>query len=152
MAQRVKYRERPGLDPWVGKIPWRRKWQPTSVFLSGKSRGLRSLIGYSLQPMGSQRVGHDWVTSLSLQVWNCDYRKERQLSDTGWPRYSLDSGENWLKWKNFFSRKLQNQFFLHMQLKTSLLKSLPREKLEVNPFRVPEIHSPLCLRPWPWAN
>ena len=28
-----------GLDPWVGKIPWRRKWQPTPVFLPGKSLG-----------------------------------------------------------------------------------------------------------------
>ena len=37
----------PGFDPWVGKIPWRRKWQPTSVFLLGKSRGWRSLLGYS---------------------------------------------------------------------------------------------------------
>ena len=47
--------------------------------------------------------------------------------------------------------KLQNQFFLHMQLKTtSLLKGLPRKKLEVNPFRILEIHSPLCLRPQPW--
>ena len=37
---------RPGFDPWVGKIPWRRKWQPTPVFLPGKSHGLRSLVGY----------------------------------------------------------------------------------------------------------
>ena len=29
----------PGFDPWVGKIPWRREWQPTSVFLPGKSYG-----------------------------------------------------------------------------------------------------------------
>ena len=36
-----------GLDPWVGKIPWRRKWQPTPVLLSGKFHGLRSLVGYS---------------------------------------------------------------------------------------------------------
>ena len=36
-----------GLDPWVGKIPWRRKWQPTPVFLSGKSHGQRSLVGCS---------------------------------------------------------------------------------------------------------
>ena len=28
---------RPGFDPWVGKIPWRRKWQPTPVFLPGES-------------------------------------------------------------------------------------------------------------------
>ena len=38
---------RPGFDPWVGKIPWRRKWQPTPVFLLGESHGQRSLVGYS---------------------------------------------------------------------------------------------------------
>ena len=37
-----------GFDPWVGKIPWRRrKWQSTPVFLPGKSRGQRSLVGYN---------------------------------------------------------------------------------------------------------
>ena len=38
---------RRGFDPWVGKIPWRRKWQSTPVLLPGKSHGQRSLIGYS---------------------------------------------------------------------------------------------------------
>ena len=38
---------RPRLKPWVGKIPWRRAWQPTPVFLPGESRGQRSLVGYS---------------------------------------------------------------------------------------------------------
>ena len=38
-----------GFDPWVGKIPWRRKWQPTPVFLPGESHGQRSLVGYSPQ-------------------------------------------------------------------------------------------------------
>ena len=37
-----------GFDPWVRKIPWRRKWQPTWVLLPGKSHGQRSLVGYSL--------------------------------------------------------------------------------------------------------
>jgi len=36
-----------GLDPWVGKILCRRKWQTTPVFLPGKSQGQRSLVGYS---------------------------------------------------------------------------------------------------------
>ena len=36
-----------GFNPWVGKIPWRRKWQPTPVFLLRKSHGRRSLMGYS---------------------------------------------------------------------------------------------------------
>ena len=35
------------FDPWVGKTPWRRKWQPTQVFLPGESHGQRSLVGYS---------------------------------------------------------------------------------------------------------
>ena len=37
-----------GLSPRVGKIPWRRAWQPTPVFMPGKSQGQRSLEGYSL--------------------------------------------------------------------------------------------------------
>ena len=36
------------FDPWVGKVPWRRKWQPTPVFLPGESHGQRSLAVYSL--------------------------------------------------------------------------------------------------------
>ena len=36
-----------GFDPWVRKIPWGRECQPTLVFLSGESRGQRSLVGYS---------------------------------------------------------------------------------------------------------
>ena len=39
---------RPGFNSWVRKIPWRRKWQPTLVFLLGESHGQRSLAGYSL--------------------------------------------------------------------------------------------------------
>ena len=35
------------FDPWVGKIPWSRKWQPLPVLLPGKSHGQRSLVGYS---------------------------------------------------------------------------------------------------------
>ena len=40
--------KRHGFDPWVGKIPWRRVWQPTLVFLPGESHGQRSLEGFSL--------------------------------------------------------------------------------------------------------
>ena len=36
---------RPVFDPWVGKIPWKREWQPTSVFLPGEFQGQRSLAG-----------------------------------------------------------------------------------------------------------
>ena len=51
---------RHGFDPCIGKIPWRRKWQPTPAFLPGESHGQRSLVGYS--PWGRKRVGHDLAT------------------------------------------------------------------------------------------
>ena len=35
-------------ETWVGKIPWRKEWQPTTVFLPGKAHGQRSQAGYSL--------------------------------------------------------------------------------------------------------
>ena len=62
----------PGFDPWVGKIPWRGKWQPTPVFLPGEFHGLRRAGG--LKSMGSQRVRHNWVTNtwsqaLKLKLW-----------------------------------------------------------------------------------
>ena len=46
--------KRPGFDPWVGRIPWRRAWQPTLVLLPGKSHGQRSLAGYS--PQGHKKL------------------------------------------------------------------------------------------------
>ena len=45
------------FNPWVGKIPWRKKWHPTPIFLPGKSHGQKSLLGCS--PRGRKRVGHD---------------------------------------------------------------------------------------------
>ena len=40
--------KRHGLNPWLGKIPWRRTWQPTPVFLPRETHGQRSLVGYGL--------------------------------------------------------------------------------------------------------
>ena len=51
-------RRRCRFDPWVGKIPGRRKWQPTPVFLPGKSHG-RGVWRATVQ--GDCRVGYDWV-------------------------------------------------------------------------------------------
>ena len=42
----IQSHRRHGFNPWVRKIPWRRKWQPTPVFLPGKSHRQRSLEGY----------------------------------------------------------------------------------------------------------
>ena len=48
------------FDLWVRNFPWRRTWQPTSIFLPGKSHGQRSLAGYS--PWGHKKVRHNLVT------------------------------------------------------------------------------------------
>ena len=46
------------FDPWVGKILWRRKWQPTPVLLPGKSHGWRSLVVYN--PWGRKESDTTW--------------------------------------------------------------------------------------------
>ena len=47
---------RPGFNPWLGKIPWRREWQPTPVFLPGEFPGQRSLGGYSPWGVAKRRT------------------------------------------------------------------------------------------------
>ena len=51
---------KPGFDPWVRKIPWRRKRQPNPVFLLGESHGQRGLSGYTVH--GVMRAGPDLAT------------------------------------------------------------------------------------------
>ena len=59
--------KRLGFDPWVRKIPWRRKWQPISVFLPGKSHGQRNLVGYS--PWDCKKLDTtEWV---STEAYTC---------------------------------------------------------------------------------
>ena len=55
---------RHGFDPWVGKVPWRRAWQPTPVFWTGESHGQRSLAGYSPWVTKSQM----WLKQLSTHA------------------------------------------------------------------------------------
>ena len=56
-------RRRHRFNSWVGKMPWRRKWQPAIVSLPGRSHGQRSLAGYS--PQG-RRVRHDLAHTHSV--------------------------------------------------------------------------------------
>ena len=58
-ACHCRRRKRHKFNPWVGKIPWRRKRQPTPVFLFGESPWTEERGG--LQSMGSQTVGQDWI-------------------------------------------------------------------------------------------
>ena len=56
---------RHGFCPWVRKIPWRRKWQPSPVFLPGESYGWRSLVG----PSGRKRVRHNLATKQHWHIY-----------------------------------------------------------------------------------
>ena len=55
----------PGLDPWVRKIPWRREWQCTPVFLPEEFHGQRGLMGYS--PWGPNVL--DRTEPVTLTPW-----------------------------------------------------------------------------------
>ena len=64
------------FDPWVRKIPWKRKWQSTPVFLPKKSHGQRSLVGYS--PWGCKEWDTtDWacmhVHAIGTALENCNW-------------------------------------------------------------------------------
>ena len=75
---------RPGFDPWVRKIPWRRKWQPTPVLLPGKSHRWRSLVGYS--PWGHKEsdtterlhFSSDFFTD-ARRLWNNVFKVLRKI-------------------------------------------------------------------------
>ena len=56
LAYQCRTCKRRGFDPWVGKIPWSRKWQPTTVFLPGKFHGQRSLVGYIVHGVTKSRT------------------------------------------------------------------------------------------------
>ena len=58
---------RPGFSPWIGRIPWRRTWQPTPVFLPGEFHGQRSLVGYS--PWGRKESDMtEWLSMTHSRV------------------------------------------------------------------------------------
>ena len=64
-ACQCKRSRRHRFDPWVRKVPWRSKWQPTPVFLPGQeSHGQRSLVGYSLWSCKRVRLS-DWTITMS---------------------------------------------------------------------------------------
>ena len=62
------------FNPWVGKIYWRRKWQPTPIFLPGKSHGQRSLVGYGLQGLKESDTTRQLSTLKWLKTYIHKYR------------------------------------------------------------------------------
>ena len=68
------------FDPWVGKIPWRGKWQPTPVSLPEKSHGQRSLASYSLwghkESDMAERLSTPQIMNRQAKVGDLSYKKE----------------------------------------------------------------------------
>ena len=69
--------ERCRFSPWVGKFPWRRKWQPIPVFLPGESHGQRNLVGYS--PSGHK--SQTWLKQLSTHART---QRDLQVTEVDW--------------------------------------------------------------------
>ena len=71
--------KRRGFDSWVGKVSWRRKWQPTPVFLPGKFHGQRGVAGYS--PWGL-RVRHDRAPEHTNASYYATSSSEKAMAPT----------------------------------------------------------------------
>ena len=85
-------------DPWVGKIPSRRKWQPTLVFLPRKSHGQRTLEGYS--PKGHKESDMTWRPKTTTQIlWHVFHQEMWSNFTTAWIWSNL-----WLLWPTKDSR------------------------------------------------
>ena len=62
--------KRHGFNPWVRKIPWRRSWQPTPIFLPGESQWQRSLA------VTVHRVAKSWRQVKQLSMHECEFHLE----------------------------------------------------------------------------
>ena len=94
VAQMVKNQpalQETGFDPWVGKIPWGRAWQPTLAFLPGESHGQRSLVGYS--PWGHKESDTTDQLTLSLPqtilMYSLDWDLPPQADAPYWQNSTL---------------------------------------------------------------
>ena len=99
------------FDPWVEKIPWRRKWQPTPVFLPGKSQGQRSLAGYgSWDHKESDMTGcahthtQSIVLNLELPKYNRTFCLQKQFPK--WPQDGNHTTRTSLEMPLFFSESV----------------------------------------------
>ena len=91
---------RPGLEPWIRKIPWRREWQPTPIFLPGEFHGQSSLAGYS--PWGRQEFDTTELMAphSSALAWKIPRTEEPgRLQSMG----SLGVGHDWVTSLSLFT-------------------------------------------------
>ena len=91
---------RPGFNPWVRKIPWRRKWQPTLVFLLGESHGQRSLEGYSPWVAESAQWRRGAGDTLAWLAWEEDLTLLQASESQQFGSLYLGQNEPGSSWEN----------------------------------------------------
>jgi len=85
-----------GFDSWVRKIPWRRKWQPTLVFLPKKSHGQRGLAGYSLWDHKESDMGlSDSTTNNNFTDTETPSGWEKLMTNDGMLPTSMYTPDSW---------------------------------------------------------
>ena len=112
-CQCSRYKRR-GFDPWIGKIPQRRKGQPTPVFLPGEFHGQRSLVGYS--PWGhkeldmTERLTHTFFLSkpLASHPWSLSFHLKKPHQNFLCARLT-----QFLFIQNFLHFSLRSKEFFH---------------------------------------
>ena len=110
-ACQFRRHKRCGLNPWVGKIPWRRKWQPIPVFLPGESHGQKSLAGCN--PWGckesdmTEMTEHQWENRI---VFVCAFKRASLLAQMVKHLPAM-----WETWVRFLGREdtLEKEMAIH---------------------------------------
>ena len=136
-----------GFDLWVGKISWRRKWQPIPIFLSGKSHGQRSLVGYSSWVV---RVRQDLPTkppppSLVVDHRHTGFRSCSMCAQELWPM-------GWIAPRHVESSQIRDRTHVPLALAGRFLSTIPPGKSRCLYFRVRDSLLTLCFPNLPDKN
>ena len=106
VACRCRTPKRQEFDPWVGKIPWRRKWQLTPVFLPGGSHGQRVLVGCS--PQGHEESNMTEHTTQQL-IYSVVLVSGVQQSDSKMSRLLVGNNDCWYVQCNILAVRKEGQ-------------------------------------------
>ena len=113
----------PRFDPWVGKIPWRRKWLPNPLFLPGEFDGQRSLEVYSPWSHKESNMTEQLTLSLLL-FWPKLYVSNSSVNQDQFLCHKSSSQEkeyDWLSFGQLFSAHIPSLNYLHVQLRIAYL-------------------------------
>ena len=119
-ACQYRSHRRCGLDPWVRKIPRRRKWQPTPVFLLGESQGQRSLASYSPQGCNEQDMT-EWS-----HVHTCLKSTLGYFPGGQWLRLQFPM---WGTWVQFLVRDLRSHMPQGVAKNLKMNKTIKKKKM-----------------------